>query len=72
MPHDRLTPAYTGYRPQLTRGVALERTDFSVQHPYLSVAQATTVRYDEDRQYEKELDKIRAEKKRTVKTLIKR
>lgn len=48
MAHDKLCPTYAGYKPELSKGVSLEKTDLPVTHPFLSVSQALTSRYMED------------------------
>lgn len=54
MAHDKLCPTYEGYKPELSKGVSLEKSDLPVTHPFLSVSQALTSRYNEDQIHARE------------------
>lgn len=46
--HDYPMPGYAGYKPRLSQGVPLSKTDLPVTHPFLSAAQAINKRYVDD------------------------
>lgn len=48
MAHDKLCSSYAGYKPELSKGVLLQKINLPVTHPFISVSQALTSRYMED------------------------
>ncbi|EFA03016.1 uncharacterized protein LOC103314913 [Tribolium castaneum] len=47
--HDAPIPGYAGYKPRFSYGVSLAKVAMPVVHPFLSVSQAITKRYEVDK-----------------------